>query len=279
MSVVRLGAVSYLNARPLAEGLEQDPGFAIRYDVPSRCADLLHEHQIDLGLIPSIEYLRAPAGTRYAIVPDLAIASNGPVASVAIYTTKPIGDVRSIALDTSSRTSVALVRVLCGRVFGIAPAFEHHGPSLTSMLSIADAALLIGDNALFEDGTSQRVAGMSGSTQGPAVEKIDLGRVWTDATGLPFVWAVWAGREGCVAPEGVRAMQGARDRGISRPEELAAAYFAADRARQAVGARYLRDNIKYSLGTQEQAGLERFYRYAAELGVVANAEPLRFFAS
>ncbi len=74
-------------------------------------------------------------------------------------------------------------------------------------------------------------------------------------------------------------MQGARDRGISRPEELAAAYFAADRARQAVGARYLRDNIKYSLGTQEQAGLERFYRYAAELGVVANAEPLRFFAS
>src|SRR5262245_12161151 len=109
----RLGAVEYLNARPLVYGLTDSARFSLRFDLPARCADLLHAGVIDLGLIPSIEYARGPAGPdAYRIVPGLAIASDGPVSSVAIYTTKPIGDVRSIALDTSSRTSVALTRVL-----------------------------------------------------------------------------------------------------------------------------------------------------------------------
>src|SRR4051794_11751393 len=129
MTRVRLGAVGYLNARPLVYGLEQSTRFDVRFDLPARCAELLHGGAIDVGLIPSIEYLRGPLapgsdGRRYAIVPDLAIASRGPVASVALYTSRPIGEVRSIALDTSSRTSVALVRVLCARVFRISPALE-----------------------------------------------------------------------------------------------------------------------------------------------------------
>src|SRR5262245_31716506 len=109
MREVRLGAVAYLNARPLVFGLDRSPRFSLRFDLPSRCAELLHEGAIDVGLIPSIEYLRAPEETSYAIVPDLAIGSDGPVASVALYSKRPIADVRSIALDTSSRTSVALV--------------------------------------------------------------------------------------------------------------------------------------------------------------------------
>ena len=125
MTRVRLGAVGYLNARPLVFGLERSPRFDLRFDVPSKCAELLHERRIDVGLIPSIEYLRHPAGAApdgaaaYRIVPDLAIASRGPVASVALFTTRPMPDVRSIAMDTSSRTSVALVRVLCARHFRI----------------------------------------------------------------------------------------------------------------------------------------------------------------
>ena len=130
MTTVRLGAVAYLNARPLVDGLSHSSAFSLRFDVPSRCADLLHTGAIDVGLIPSIEYLRSPAGASYSIVPDLAIASNGPVASVAIYTTRPMSDVRSIALDASSRTSVALVRVLCARLFGIRPSLEHSSPDL-----------------------------------------------------------------------------------------------------------------------------------------------------
>src|SRR3954471_13761423 len=108
MRAVRIGAVGYLNARPLVYELDRNPGFTVRFDLPARCADLLHAGEIDLGLIPSIEFLRSPAGpSAYRIVPDLAIGSRGPVASVAIYTTRDMADVRSIALDISSRTSVA----------------------------------------------------------------------------------------------------------------------------------------------------------------------------
>ena len=266
MKVVRLGAVGYLNARPLVYGLERSPRFALRTDVPSRCAALLHEGTIDVGMIPSIEYLRAPAGAGgYRIVADLAIASRGPVASVAIYTTRPMRDVRSIALDTSSRTSVALVTVLCAKLFGITPSLAARGPDLRAMLAGADAALIIGDNALFLD---EAAAG---------VEKVDLGEAWARLTGLPFVYAVWAGRAGALDPEDVRALQAARDAGLAHPDDIAAEYCPGDRPRQAVAARYLRDNIKYYLGDEERAGLEQFYRYAAELGLVASAGPIEFF--
>jgi chorismate dehydratase len=260
MARVRLGAVGYLNARPLVYGLEQSPRFDLRFDVPSRCAALLHEGAIDLGLVPSIEYLRGPEP--YWIVPGPAIASRGPVASVLLYTTRPISDVRTIALDTSSRTSVALVRVLCAREFGIAPTLVPHGPDLHAMLTVCDAALVIGDLALFE--ASQ-------------VEKIDLGEAWTKATGLPFVYAFWAGREGRVTTADVRAIQQARDEGSARPRDVAHAYFPDDPVRQDIATRYLRDNIRYHLGAEERDALERFYQYAAEAGVVAAADGLLFY--
>ena len=107
---VRLGAVGYLNARPLVYGLDREPRFELRYDIPSECARLLHAHTIDVGLIPSIEYLRGPQP--YAFVPGPAVTSRGPVASVAIYTRLEPRDIRTIAMDTSSRTSVALSTVL-----------------------------------------------------------------------------------------------------------------------------------------------------------------------
>src|SRR5260370_3516804 len=206
MTPVRLGAVGYLNARPLVFGLERSTRFSLRFDVPSQCAALLHAGAIDVGLIPSIEYLRG----EYRVVPDLAIVSRGPVASVALYTTRPISDVRSIALDTSSRTSIALVRVLCARLFGIQPAIEAHEPDLEAMLDRHDAALIIGDSALLIDHRKARPSGAE--TPGPVekleqVEKIDLGEAWTGMTGLPFVYAFWAGRAGALAPDGVAVLQ------------------------------------------------------------------------
>ncbi|HEY2907907.1 MAG TPA: menaquinone biosynthesis protein [Vicinamibacterales bacterium] len=255
MSQVRLGAVGYLNARPLVYGLEGAPRFTVRYDIPSRCAALLHDETIDVGLIPSIEYLR---GGPYRVVPGLAIASRGAVRSVALYTKKPIGDVRSIAMDTSSRTSVALVGVLCARLFRIQPLIDARGPDLSDMLEHCDAALLIGDNALFLD-------------ERAGIEKIDLGEAWLTLTGLPFVYAFWAGRPNALAAADVAALQHARDEGVKRPADLARAYLAESPERQALGARYLRDIIKYDLGDDERAGLETFYRYAAEIGIVDKA--------
>jgi chorismate dehydratase len=268
---LRLGAVGYLNARPLVYGLDRDSAFSVRFDVPARCADLLHAGIVDLGLIPSIEYLRAPGGASYAIVPGLSIASNGPVASVAIYTTREPADIRSIALDTSSRTSVALVSVLCGRVFGIKPSLVACGPDLGDMLTRCDAALIIGDNALVEDG--RRIRTGSGEV---ATRKLDLGQIWSETTGLPFVYAFWAGPAEVITPAHVRGLREARDRGVQHVDEIAARYFAEAPEYQALGARYLRDNIKYGLGAEERAGLERFYAYATEAGVVDRSGPLRF---
>jgi chorismate dehydratase len=265
---VRLGAVGYLNARPLVYGLDRISRFDLRYDVPSECARLLHEGAIDVGLIPSIEYLR---GGPYRIVPDLAIASRGSVASVAIYTTKPMADVRSIAMDTSSRTSVALAGVLCARLFKIAPAIEARGPDLPDMLATCDAALIIGDNALLLEHPAPGTRPQAG------IEKIDLGEAWTTMTGLPFVYAFWAGRADALTAGDVEALQRARNGGVTQSDAIAREYFPDSPAHQAVGARYLRDNIQYYLRDDERAGLEAFYRYAAEAGLVQGVAEVRFY--
>jgi len=270
MTPVRLGAVGYLNARPLVFGLDRSPRFDLRYDLPSECARLLHAGEIDLGLIPSIEYLR---GDSYRIVPDVAIASRGPVASVALFTTRPMSDVRSIVMDTSSRTSVALVRVLCARLFKIDPAIEADSPDLNAMLDRADAALIIGDKALVWDPDNDMVRRKPDFI----IQKIDLGEAWTSMTGLPFVWAFWAGPAGVLCPEDVSALQEARQAGVQQSDAIAREYFRDAPQHRDLGARYLRDNIKYYLGADERAGLDLFYRYAAEIGVAPGNQVVRFF--
>lgn len=260
---IRLGAVTYLNARPLVYGLERSERFEIRYDIPSECARLLHAHETDLGLIPSIEYLRGPAP--YVLVPGPAVTSRGPVASVAIYTRREPRDIRTIAMDTSSRTSVVLATVLLKRRFAVEAAPAPMAPQLDAMLAQADAALIIGDTALFLDHDAS------------GARKIDLGQEWTAMTGLPFVYACWTGWPGAVGVEDVAALRRARDEGVAQSDAVAAAYYPDDTPRQAVARRYLRDNIRYILGSEEIAGLTTFFRYASELGLVSYDGHLRFY--
>lgn len=261
--MVRLGAVTYLNARPLVYGLENHPQFDLRYDLPSECARLLHAHETDLGLIPSIEYLRGPAP--YRLVPGPAVTSRGPVASVAIYTTREPRDIRTIAMDTSSRTSVALATVILRRRFDAAAEAVPMAPDLGAMLERADAALIIGDVALFLD------------HEALGARKIDLGEEWTAMTGLPFVYACWTGWPDAASPRDVTALQRARDAGVAQSNAVAAAYYPDDTPRQAVARRYLRDNIQYELGGDQVAGLETFFRYASELDLVSFDGTLRFY--
>lgn len=260
---IRLGAVTYLNARPLVYGLEAHDRFAIRYDLPSECARLLHAHEIDLGLIPSIEALRG--AVRYAIVPGPAVTSRGPVASVAIYTRRDARDIRTIAMDTSSRTSVALAAIMLRRRFGADAGAVMMAPDLDAMLARADAALIIGDNALFLDHDAI------------GARKIDLGEEWTAMTGLPFVYAVWTGWPGAVTPQDAATLQRARDAGTAHADAVASAYYPDDTRKQAVARRYLRDNIRYVLGPDEIAGLTAFYRYASELHLAPFDGQLRFY--
>jgi chorismate dehydratase len=275
---LRLGAVAYLNARPLVHGLEPqnlgtreprnhgtpEPRYPIevRFDVPSVCAELLAAGDIDLGLIPSISYLDRPTDR---VVPGISISSDGPVASVALFTRRSIRDVRTLALDTSSRTSAALTRILCVRQFQIAPSFVPHAPDLASMLAAHDAALLIGDPALFAD---HRALG---------ADKIDLGSAWAELTGLPFVWAFWAGRQGAVDRAGIDRLQSARDAGVSASDRIANDYCIGDAARQAIARRYLRENMRYGLDERALRGLQAFYREAAGTGVVARDAPVSFY--
>ncbi len=258
---VRLGAVGYLNARPLTWALDRDPDrWAVRYDVPAACAALLHEGAVDLGLIPSIEYLQGD----YRFVPGVGIGSRGAIASVALYARRPLGEIRHVALDTSSRTSVALVRVLCHHHFRIAPHFVPHGPDLAAMTRDYDAGLLIGDPAFDADHAS---LGLS---------KIDLGEAWTAMTGLPFVYAAWTGRAGAVGPDDVRALQAAQAEGVRSIEAIAAEYGRGDAGRAARAGSYLRDNVKYGLGTEDAAGLQLFLDYAADLGLGPGRRVLEF---
>jgi len=265
---VRLGSVNYLNCRPLVHGLggDNDPDFSLRFDPPSRCAALLDAGEIDLGLIPTIAYGDRP-GDR--IVPGVAIASEGPVASVALFTRTPVSEIRSIALDTSSRTSVALTRILCARRFQIAPTFAPHAPDLAAMLAEHDAALVIGDPALLVD---HRAIGVG------EVEKVDLGQVWTEMTGLPFVWAFWAGRADALLPAAVKRLQAAKDAGVQVSDALADAYVSATPQHRELARHYLRENIRFDLTRRMLEGLRTYYREAAGLGVIASAPEPLFFA-
>ena len=255
--LLRIGAVSYLNAEPTVHGLEREAGFRVERDVPARVAERLHAGEVDLALVPSIEY----AFGGYAIVPGVAIASRGPVRSVCLFHREPLERVRRVAVDASSRSSASLVRVLLHARLGRAPEYVPMAPSLERMLAAADAALLIGDPAL--DAVSD-------------LPRLDLGEEWTRLTGLPFVYAFWAGPLGVVSPAGVARLQQALAAGRRALGEIARRQAGGDPARSARYESYLRENIVYELGEREQEGLKEFFRRAHALSLVPAVPELRF---
>ena len=261
--MIRLGAVAYLNARPLVHGLDRQPDrFSLRFDVPSKCAALLQDGSGDLGLIPSIEVTQRPD---YRVVPNVAISSTGRVASVAVFADRPITAVRSIAVDSSSRTSVALLRVLCAQSFDIEPKFVTLPPDIKSMLTRCDAALLIGDAALFTDHDAL------------GIEKTDLGEEWTAMTNLPFVWAFWAGRPGVIGPEDIVALTAARDAGVLASDAIATEFCEGDEDKVEVAVDYLRDNISFTLDDSARAGLKKFLEAAKDQRVVQVLPPVKYY--
>ena len=249
---IRLGAVNYLNVRPLVHGLDAHADrVRLRFDVPSECARLLAAGAIDLGMVPSITHVDRP-GDR--IVPGVCIGSDGPVASVALFTRKPMREVTRIALDTSSRTSAVLTRILCARRFGIDPVFIPRPPDLPSMLADADAALLIGDPALFVDARAH------------GAMKIDLGAEWTAMTQRPFVWAFWAGPSGGWIRPSWRCCR-------SRPRRHAAhrrdcrRVLRRDAGPRAAGPAVSARTLMFQLTPRAIDGLREYYSLATELGL------------
>lgn len=272
---VRLGLVSYLNSRPIGYGLlhgRQKGRFEIVQEVPSGLADSLQAGSLDLALIPSVEYARARnAGTDTAIVPGIAIGSAGPAESVLFFSRVPLLRIGSIALDTSSRTSVALLRVLLRRRLrpGLPdPDFHPSAPELPAMLDRCEAALMIGDRALF---AAQELA-----ARGSNLAIVDLGAEWTAMTGRPFVFAFWAGPPREDSPEIVSALQDSLQEGIGRIAEIAREEAGGDPAREALVRDYLTHAIRYGLGREEIQGLTAFFRMLAEEGLLGSAPELVF---
>lgn len=261
-SSIRIGAVNYLNSKPLICDLEfLAPEVDLVLDVPSRLADQLADGRLDVALIPAIEYFR---GSSYTVVPNIAIASRGPVLSVTLFSRVPWTQIRRLALDEGSRTSAALAQILLRRRYGVWPEFTPLPLDAAAEDVDADAVLLIGDRA------------MRACLPGFA-HAFDLGREWHDWIGLPFVYAFWAVRDGVELGPVAQALVEAKRRGLARIGDIA--------FREAPGLaldagfcrRYLANIIHFDLGAQELAGLRHYYHLAADLGLVPRGVEIDFY--
>jgi chorismate dehydratase len=259
---IRVGAVNYLNTRPLICDLEQlAPQAELTLEVPSRLADLLAEEKLDVALIPIIEYFRAGC---YSVIPNIAIASRGPVLSVTLFSRVPWNNIRRVALDVGSRTSAALTQILLQRRYDVAPELVPLPMDQAAEDADADAVLLIGDRA------------MRACLPGFA-HAFDLGQEWFDWTGLPFVYAVWAVRPG-VDLRGVdEALGRAKRHGLERAGVIA--HHEAPRLGLDAGfcRRYLSTILHFDLGPREQAGLHHYYMLACELGLARRGVSLEYY--
>lgn len=259
---IRVGAVNYLNTKPLIcdfEGLAPDAELIL--DLPSRLADRLAQGDLDVALIPVVEYFRSG---NYSIVPDISIASDGPVLSVTLFSRKPWSGIRRLALDVGSRTSAALAQVLLRKRHGVEPELISLPLEKPAEEADADAVLLIGDRAMR--------ACLPGFDHA-----FDLGQEWHDWTGLPFVYAFWAVRPGANLDGIAGVLTEAKRRGLTQLGPIA------HREAPLLGLdagfcrRYLANIIRFDLGPREQAGLHHFYMLASGLGLARRGIALEYY--
>jgi chorismate dehydratase len=269
---LRVSAISYLNTVPLMYGFRHAPTheewaqrFEVHYTLPSQCAEELRAGTSDIGIIPVAAYASIP-GLR--IIPDVAIAAKHPVRSILLVSKVPLRGVRSVAADTSSRTSVALMKVLFERRFGARPEYVPEPPDVKQMLSRHDAALLIGDPALRIDPAT------CGHTC------YDLAAEWQGMTGCPFVFAFWAVRQYAVElAREYRASDAflrSRELGTSHVDQIVREEARRYGVSAELARKYLSYHIDYTLDEANITGLQLFFRYAAECGALPSAPELAF---
>ena len=259
---IRIGAVNYLNTKPLICDLDQlAPDAELLLDVPSRLADLLSEGQLDVALIPVIEYFRSGS---YTVVPDISIASRGPVLSVTLFSRVPWPNIRRLALDEGSRTSAALTQILLRKKYGVEAQVCPLPLDRSAEDVDADAVLLIGDRAMHACLPGFRYA-------------FDLGQEWHDWTGLPFVYAAWAVRPGVDLGPVLDAFYEAKRLGIENVGSIAAREAPHLKLDAGFCRRYLANIIRFDLGPRELAGLHHYYMLASELGLARRGVHVKLY--
>ena len=266
MRRLRISAISYLNTAPLMWDFEHEPGrtklreqFDVTYTIPSACAKALRDGTADIGIIPAAAYASIPG---LVILPGVAIAARNAVRSILLVSNKPLDQVKSVAMDTSSMTSVALCKVLLEKWLGGRREYSPMAPDLGTMLGACDAALLIGDPALLVDRSRY------GTT-------LDLAEEWRRFTGKPFVFAFWAVREDAAANlkpglDLAGIFQRSRDHGLepANLENIVREWAPRLKQNDRSVMSYLTENIHYSLDEACLEGLRLFYSYAEECGAL-----------
>jgi chorismate dehydratase len=285
---LRISIVQYLNTAPLVWGFTNGPlrgKYDLSFTVPSQCAEQLRTGAVDVAIIPAIEYQRIDD---LAVLPDMAIASKNQVRSLLIIAKKPIENVKSFALDASSRSTQTLTRILCAEKWKIAPQFFEAPPDLGAMLNQADAALLIGDPALRiavgieknswpgAEGQTLCQASTLGITNSELLYIYDVVGEWRSLTGLPAVLAVWAARRDVATPDVAADFLASRDFGLSHIPEICFDSARELQLPQPELESYLRHNIDFSLDEGNRRGLELYFAHAAKLGLIPQTKPLEW---
>ncbi|MCD0460809.1 menaquinone biosynthetic enzyme MqnA/MqnD family protein [Roseiconus lacunae] len=261
--MTRIGAVSYLNTKPLIHGLRDalPEGDTLSLNLPSRLAEQLDHGELDVALIPSVEYFRGLArhttSDHYQIISDAVIACRGPVWSVRLVSRVPVSEIRTLALDEGSRTSAALVRVLLWQLHKIRPQTTILPIEQPPEAADADAVLIIGDRAMRPE-------------TGLYEEIWDLGDRWCRHTELPFVFAMWIARPGVDVNYLVPILESCRDRGLEASETIARQYAASHGLTTEDLYRYFAENLHFTLGPKERAGLASFRQGCEELGLISD---------
>jgi chorismate dehydratase len=272
MRRLRISAISYLNTAPLMwdfEHGEVGSEFDISYTLPSACAHSLEAGTADIGIVPAAAYASVPG---LMVLPGVAIASRRPVRSILLVSKRPLEQVRTLALDTSSMTSVALTKVLFEKWLGGGRSFTPMAPDIDKMLAEHDAGLVIGDPALQIDRSRYFT--------------LDLAEEWIRYTGKPFVFAFWAVRQESLreapqSPDLAAVFQQSRDHGLapSSLDTIAREWAPRLGLKENDVRFYLTDNIYYQLDGPCLEGLRLFYRYAAEVGALPVAPEIDFISA
>ena len=294
MAKLRISIVEFLNTAPLVWGFTDGP-LAGKYDLsftlPSQCAEALRRGDADIAIIPAIEYQRME---NVVVLPGMGVAAKGEVRSILVVAKRPIEKVKRIALDTSSRSSAALVRLLAAEHWRIHPEFVEATPDVSEMLKNADAALVIGDPALRirlkVDALSAKAPGAKGCGCDEAVSHredqivpgvdtlfvYDVAEQWRLMTGKPCVLAIWVGRRELITPEVVADFLASKEYGLARIGEIAESASLKLEMPPRDLEIYLRDHIDFSLDAANLEGLELYFRECAAAGLIPRARPIEF---
>lgn len=244
--ILKLGSVPYLNARPLTDWFTETEagravGASVEFILPSQLAPRLEPGDFAAGLVSAVAWVRRPQ-LRYA--PGISVACDGPVRSVRVFSQVPIEQIKRVALDTSSLTSVTLTRIILEERFGLRPEYTAMAPDLDSMLAEHDAALLIGDKGYCDYDKS--------------LLALDLGEIWKDWTNLPFVFALWIGRPDLLTDTLCSHLLTAKEWGTAHLDDVARRRAQEHGESLERAQAYFSHAIVYDLGAREEAGLKLF---------------------